>query len=147
MAEEIQENGQNDEQKEFLVSKIDELIEGIGPGYSQAFLEELINRLEKTVEHFHEEVSELINSLKAQHSDREAKLDQLLKEGGESTIIEAESDESPEQQPTAAELEMSDWEKRLEEKSATGGESPSKPAEDNSEEKKEKKGFFRRKKK
>tara|TARA_B100000315_G_scaffold136882_1_gene126134 strand:+ start:2222 stop:2662 length:441 start_codon:yes stop_codon:yes gene_type:complete len=146
MAEEIQENGQKDEQKEFLVSKIDELIEGIGSGYSQAFLEELINRLEKTVEHFHEEVSELINSLKAQHSDREAKLEQLLKGDGETTSVETEPGESPEQ-PTAAEREMSDWEKRLEEKVTATGESPSKPAEEKPKEKKEKKGFFRRKKK
>ena len=135
-----------DTQKQYLMAKINELTDGIAPGYGEAFLEELMGRLEKTVSEFNEEVSELLESLKIRSAERDEKLKEMMERGDDS---EAEpsavnSDES------AAESEMSDWEQRLESKAKdAGGETKSAPKgdEEEEEEKPKKKGFFSRKKK
>ena len=135
-----------DAQKKYLMAKINELTDGIAPGYGEAFLEELMGRLEKTVSEFNEEVSELLESLKVRSAQRDEKLKEMMERGDDS---EAEpsavnSDES------AAESEMSDWEQRLESKAKdAGGETKSAPKgdEEEEEEKPKKKGFFSRKKK
>ena len=135
-----------DNQKKYLMAKINELTDGIAPGYGENFLEELMGRLEKTVSEFNEEVSELIESLKVRSAKRDEKLKEMMERGDDS---EAEpsavnSDES------AAESEMSDWEQRLESKAKdAGGETKSAPKgdEEEEEEKPKKKGFFSRKKK
>lgn len=140
MAEE--QNTEIDAQKEFLMAKINEMTDGVAPGYGEAFLEQLMNRLEKTVSEFNDEVTALLDTLKSQSADRHQKLQELIEHGGEAPKQELESG------VTSAENEMSDWEKRLE----SGGDASSQkesPAEQEKEEKKEpkKKGFFRRKKK
>ena len=38
-----------DAQKQYLMAKINELTDGVAPGYGEAFVEELLGRLEKTV--------------------------------------------------------------------------------------------------
>ena len=59
-----------DAQKEFLMAKINELTDGVAPGYGEEFLEELMRRLEKTVVDFNEEVTSLIDMLKSQSRER-----------------------------------------------------------------------------
>lgn len=78
---ETQEQEQVDAQKQYLVAKISELTDGIGPGYSEALMEELVSRLEKTVAEFHDEVSELMESLKARAQERSEKLKTLMDQG------------------------------------------------------------------
>lgn len=132
-----------DAQKQYLIAKIDEMADGVAPGYGEAFLEELMGRLERTVSEFNEEVSELLETLKSRSAEREEKLKALLA-GGDDAPSESSEEVS------AAESEMSDWEKRLESK---GGTSPKEPetaaeqTEEPEEEEPEKKGFFKRRKK
>ena len=135
-----------DTQKQYLMAKINELTDGIAPGYGEAFLEELMGRLEKTVSEFNEEVSELLESLKIRSAERDEKLKEMM-EGGDDSAADPSAVNGD---VSAAESEMSDWEKRLESKSSTAsGETDDAPKNDEEEEveKPKKKGFFRRKKK
>ena len=135
-----------DNQKKYLMAKINELTDGIAPGYGEAFLEELMGRLEKTVSEFNEEVSELLESLKVRSAERDEKLKEMMESGDDST----DEPSAVNGDVSAAELEMSDWEKRLESKASdTGGETEAAPKSDEEEEevKPKKKGFFNRNKK
>ena len=134
-----------DTQKQYLMAKINELTDGIAPGYGEAFLEELMGRLEKTVSEFNEEVSELLESLKVRSAERDEKLKEMM-EGGDDSAADPSAVNGD---VSAAESEMSDWEKRLESKSsAAGGKTEAAPRSDEKEgEKPKKKGFFSRKKK
>ena len=135
-----------DTQKQYLMAKINELTDGIAPGYGEAFLEELMGRLEKTVSEFNEEVSELLESLKVRSAERDEKLKEMMERGDDS----AAEPSAVNGDVSAAESEMSDWEKRLESKASdAGGETETAPKGDKEEEeeKPKKKGFFGRKKK
>ncbi|MBH31601.1 MAG: hypothetical protein CMG71_06385 [Candidatus Marinimicrobia bacterium] len=141
MAEE--QNREIDAQKEFLMAKINEMTDGVAPGYGEAFLEELMNRLEKTVSEFNEEVTVLLESLQAQSAERHEKLQELIEQGGEAPMQE------PASGVTSAESEMSDWEKRLESSGdpAAWEENPVEESEGEEKEELKKKGFFGRRKK
>ena len=135
-----------DTQKQYLMAKINELTDGIAPGYGEAFLEELMGRLEKTVSEFNEEVSELLESLKVRSAERDEKLKEMMERGDDS----AAEPSAVNGDVSAAESEMSDWEKRLETKAGNAGvetEPAPKGDEEEEEEKPKKKGFFSRKKK
>ena len=135
-----------DTQKQYLMAKINELTDGIAPGYGEAVLEELMGRLEKTVSEFNEEVSELLESLKVRSAERDEKLKEIMESGDDS----AAEPSAVNGDVSAAESEMSDWEKRLEAKTSdAGGETEPAPKgdEEKEEEKPKKKGFFSRKKK
>ena len=141
MAEE--QNREIDAQKEFLMAKINEMTDGVAPGYGEAFLEELMNRLEKTVSEFNEEVTVLLESLQAQSAERHEKLQELIEQGGEAPMQE------PASGVTSAESEMSDCEKRLESSGdpAAWEENPVEESEGEEKEELKKKGFFGRRKK
>ena len=133
-----------DTQKQYLMAKINELTDGIAPGYGEAFLEELMGRLEKTVSEFNEEVSELLESLKVRSAERDEKLKEMM-EGVDDSAADPSAVNGD---VSAAESEMSDWEKRLESKATdAGSETEAAPKSDEEVEKPMKKGFFRRKKK
>ena len=134
-----------DTQKQYLMAKINELTDGIAPGYGEAFLEELMGRLEKTVSEFNEEVSELLESLKVRSAERDEKLKEIMESGDDS----AAEPSAVNGDVSAAESEVSDWEKRLESKASdAGGETePAPKGDEEEEEKPKKKGFFSRKKK
>ena len=135
-----------DAQKKYLMAKINELTDGIAPGYGETFLEELMGRLEKTVSEFNEEVSELLESLKVRSAERDEKLKEIMESGDDS----AAEPSAVNGDVSAAESEMSDWEKRLESKASDAGgetEPAAKGDKEEEEEKPKKKGFFSRKKK
>ena len=135
-----------DTQKQYLMAKINELTDGIAPGYGEAFLEELMGRLETTVSEFNEEVSELLESLKVRSAERDEKLKEMMERGDDS----AAEPSAVNGDVSAAESEMSDWEKRLESKTSDAGsetEPVPKGDEEEEEEKSKKKGFFSMKKK
>ena len=113
MAEE--QSNEVDAQKEFLMAKINELTDGVAPGYGEEFLEELMRRLEKTVFDFNEEVTLLLDMLKSQSIERNEKLNDLIEKGDQVIIESVKSEKS------SAETEMSDWEKRLESQSDSSG--------------------------
>ena len=135
-----------DSQKKYLMAKINELTDGIAPGYGETFLEELMGRLEKTVSEFNEEVSELLESLKVRSAERDEKLKEMMERGDDS----AAEPSAVNGDVAVAEAEMSDWQQRLESTAKdAGGETKSAPKgeEEEEEEKPKKKGFFSRKKK
>ena len=76
--EEIREDQNTDAHKQFILEKMDEMVEGLGPGYGEALMGELVGRMEKTVAHFHDEVSEMLESLKTSSEEREQKLKKLV---------------------------------------------------------------------
>ncbi|MCH7732661.1 MAG: hypothetical protein IIB44_09125 [Candidatus Marinimicrobia bacterium] len=139
MADELQDDEQIDFQKQFLFKKIDELVEGIGPGYGEALMEELISRMERTVALFHDEVAELLDTLKSRREERDARLKDLFEKGD----IEKEVEIS--EPLSSAEVEMSEYERKLEERAAKASikEGTSKKVD---EEKPKKRGFFSKKK-
>ena len=49
----------------FLKSQLNDLLDGINDTYGQELMEELLKRLEKTVEDYNEEVSRLMGKLKS----------------------------------------------------------------------------------
>jgi len=147
--EETREDQNTDAHKQFILEKMDEMVEGLGPEYGEALMEELIGRMEKTVSHFHDEVSEMLESLKSSSEEREQKLKKLIEAeaaGEEPSAAPAPAEESG-AEVSAAEQEMSEWEKRIEAKAAKGKVPSAKPEPVEKEEPKKRKGIFRKKKK
>ena len=101
------------EQREgYLQNKLDDLLDGINASYGQSLLDELMIRLEATIDDFNKEVDDLMDSLK-KSSDEKEKLLQQIKSG--------EVDSTQDDKPTAdgeeaskEKAELSEWEKRLE---------------------------------
>jgi len=138
--DEIKDEEQVDIQKKYLMAKINELIDGVGSDYGGTLMEELITRMERTVGHFHDEVTELLETLKSRAQERNDRLKSMISEQEIVTDIK----EAP---ISSAEQEMSDWEMRLEAKETEKEKSDkietAKPSKE--EEKPKKKGLFRRK--
>ncbi|MCH8012823.1 MAG: hypothetical protein IIA61_12885 [Candidatus Marinimicrobia bacterium] len=139
MTDELRDDEQIDAQKQFLFNKIDELVEGIGPGYGEALMEELILRMERTVALFHDEVAELLDTLKSRREVRDARLKDLFEKGDLEKEVETSEPLS------SAEVAMSEYERKLEERAAKASikEVKSKKVD---EEKPKIRGFFRKKK-
>ena len=128
------ENIELDPHKEYLKEKFDELIDMVGDGYGKPLQDELIRRLEKTVKNFHVEVTDLITTLKEQSKQREDKLKNLFQ--AEIKSIDAGT-------TSESQTELSDWEKKLEEREKSKkNSSPEKSKKTG----KKKKGMFGRKK-
>jgi peptidoglycan hydrolase CwlO-like protein len=156
--EEIREDQNTDAHKQFILEKMDEMVEGLGPGYGEALMGELVGRMEKTVAHFHDEVSEMLESLKTSSEEREQKLKKLVDAeaaGEEPSATPTAAEEAGAEDSSGEEQEMSEWEKRIEAKaeskddaSAKGDAPAAEPKSEKKEEpKKKKKGLFGRKKK
>lgn len=136
---------QQDPQKAYLSEQLNKISGEIGEGYGEPLLEELMNRLEKTVADFHEEVTEMLVNLKKQSIARQEKLKDRWtnKEDAPAASDAGASGADSADEPQA---ESSDWEKRIEDKEAKAG-GGKKEAKTEEEEKPKKKGFFGRKKK
>ena len=97
----------------YLQAKLDDLLDGINASYGQSLLNELMVRLETTIDDFNKEVDDLMDSLK-KSSDEKEKLMQQIKAG------ESEKSAKANQAPVGAEdandedRDLSEWEKRLE---------------------------------
>ena len=99
-----------EEREGYLNAKLDDLLDGINSSYGQSLLDELMVRLETTIDDFNKEVDDLMDSLK-KSSDEKEKLMQQIK---------ANEPDEP-QDPTSSsddtgteERDLSEWEKRLE---------------------------------
>ena len=99
-----------EEREGYLQSKLDDLLDGINASYGQALLDELMLRLESTVDDFNKEVDDLMGSLKKSSKEKE-KLIQKIK-AGESKKSESIPDDRTAEDDSPREL--SEWEKRLE---------------------------------
>ena len=101
------------EQREgYLQNKLDDLLDGINASYGQSLLDELMIRLEATIDDFNKEVDDLMDSLKKSSDEKEKLLQQ--KKSGELDNV-ATPDASPAGESASGEkTELSEWEKRLE---------------------------------
>jgi|TARA_B100001105_G_C22372846_1_gene435882 predicted nucleic acid-binding Zn-ribbon protein len=94
----------------YLNAKLDDLLDGINSSYGQSLLDELMVRLETTIDDFNKEVDDLMDSLK-KSSDEKEKLMMKIKanEPDELQDETASSDDT-----VTEERDLSEWEKRLE---------------------------------
>ena len=139
-----------DPQKKYLMDQFGSLMEQVGEGFGGPLQEELIRRLEQTIADFHQEVNEMLTTLKDTSEKRHAKLKEIwdnpdsVNNVSEETSNDEESSvpsEDKEEEPA----ELSDWEKRLEALDSSPKKTEVKKASEEKPEKK--KGFFGRKKK
>jgi len=134
-----------DPQKKYLMDQFGNLMEKVGDGFGGPLQEELIKRLEQTIADFHEEVSEMMASLKENAEKRHEKLKEIWNNPDAS--LEVANNQESQAGNSEPEGEMSEWERKLEEAGKLGdsGSSDSKP--EVKEEPPKKKGLFGRKKK
>ena len=95
----------------YLQAKLDDLLDGINASYGQSLLDELMVRLETTIDDFNKEVDDLMDVLK-KSSDEKEELMQKIKSGDIDN-----SDDHPSETNVSEEKDLSEWEKRLEGKS------------------------------
>lgn len=62
--------GNSDSRKSYLKDKLDDLLDGIHESYTSVLMDELISRLERTVNDFNLEVKELMSLLKEEPKKR-----------------------------------------------------------------------------
>jgi hypothetical protein len=101
------------EQREgYLQNKLDDLLDGINASYGQSLLDELMIRLEATIDDFNKEVDDLMDSLKKSSDEKEKILQQI--KSGEVENSKDEAPQSADNEPEDEKKELSEWEKRLE---------------------------------
>ena len=136
----IEDKPKVDPQKQYLIEQFGNLMEKVGEGYGGPLQEELIRRMEQTIDDFDEEVSEMLEHLR----DNSVKRHEKLKEIWENPEQGSGQDDNDVPGGSGASEDASDWEKRLE-GIADGKEENSKEAP--KEEAPKKKGLFGRSKK
>ena len=104
-----------DSRQNYLNEKLDNLLSGINSTYGQVLLDELIIRLQRTLEDFKEEFQGMMGDLK-DSSDRRNQIMHDLMEGKEASISENDSAPSSDDVSRLDTSEMSEWERRLEAK-------------------------------
>ena len=98
----------------YLNEKLDNLLSGMDNVYGQVLLDELIIRLQRTLEDFNEEIESIVGGLK-DSSERRNQIIHDLMEGNESVPVEDASDDQMSSDTSGLDTsEMSAWEKRLE---------------------------------
>ena len=138
-----------DPQKKYLMDQFGSLMDQVGDGFGGPLQEELIRRLEQTIADFHQEVSEMLTSLKDSSEKRHEKLKEIWENpdahiNSENLPNSSNKSEQPADKNQES-TELSDWEKRLEALDSKPKKEENKtPTE---EEPPKKKGFFGRKKK
>ena len=97
----------------YLNEKLDDLLEGINSSYGEELFNELVLRLERTINDFNEEISELTEAVKG-NSEKRAEIIHTLMEGSDSiSTTQNSQDDTIEGSNLDSEI-MSEWEKRLE---------------------------------
>ena len=102
-----------DSRQNYLNEKLDNLLSGINNTYGQALLDELVTRLQRTLDDFNEEVQGIVGNLK-DSSDRRNQIIHDLMEGKEAAQSENDSAPMSVDSSVPDTSEMSEWEKRLE---------------------------------
>ena len=84
---------QDDElQKSYIIEQFENILEKIGEGYGEPLQNELIRRMEKTIEEFNNEITSAFDQLKSREDERQKMYD-MIKEG---SIIENKNDKDAE---------------------------------------------------
>ena len=97
----------------YLNEKLDDLLEGINSSYGEELFNELVLRLERTINDFNEEISELTEAVKG-NSEKRAEIIHTLMEGSDSTATTQNSQDNLVEGSNLDSEIMSEWEKRLE---------------------------------
>ena len=97
----------------YLQAKLDDLLDGINASYGQSLLDELMVRLETTIDDFNKEVDDLMDSLK-KSSDEKEKLMQKIKSGESEKLPKDDKAAASSDDASDEDRELSEWEKRLE---------------------------------
>jgi len=97
----------------YLNEKLDDLLEGINSSYGEELFNELVLRLERTINDFNEEISELTEAVKG-NSEKRAEIIHTLMEGSDSTATTQNSQNNTVEGSNLDSEIMSEWEKRLE---------------------------------
>ena len=96
----------------YLNDKLDDLLDGINASYGEELFNELVKRLERTVNDFNDEISVLTEEVKG-NSEKRAEIIHTLMEGQDMAQTETTADEVQEISNLDSEI-LSEWEKRLE---------------------------------
>ena len=105
--------GKKEAREGYLQAKLDDLLDGINSSYGQSLLDELMSRLEATINDFNKEVDELMGSLKKSSEEKE-KLIEKIKAGEPPKVEGKSSDLAEEAEDREEKRDLSEWEKRLE---------------------------------
>ena len=97
----------------YLNEKLDDLLEGINSSYGEDLFNELVLRLERTINDFNEEISELTEAVKG-NSEKRAEIIHTLMEGSDSVLTTQNSQDNEGGGSNLDSEIMSEWEKRLE---------------------------------
>ena len=97
----------------YLNEKLDDLLEGINSSYGEELFNELVMRLDRTINDFNDEISQLTEAVKG-NSDKRAEIIHTLMEGNDSITNESNTQQGQEQSSNLDSEIMSEWEKRLE---------------------------------
>ena len=97
----------------YLNEKLDDLLEGTNSSYGEELFNELVLRLERTINDFNEEISELTEAVKG-NSEKRAEIIHTLMEGSDSTATTQNSQDNTVEGSNLDSEIMSEWEKRLE---------------------------------
>ena len=97
----------------YLNEKLDDLLEGINSSYGEDLFNELVLRLERTINDFNEEISELTEAVKG-NSEKRAEIIHTLMEGNDSIATTQNSQDNTVEGSNLDSEIMSEWEKRLE---------------------------------
>ena len=104
--------GKKEAREGYLQTKLDDLLDGINASYGQSLLDELMSRLEATIDDFNKEVDTLMNSLKKSSEEKENLIQQI--KAGKTPKPDAEGESTEDKPETDEDRELSEWEKRLE---------------------------------
>ena len=96
----------------YLNDKLDDLLDGINASYGEELFNELVTRLERTINDFNDEISVLTEEVKG-NSEKRAEIIHTLMEGQDMPQTETTADEVQETSNLDSEI-LSEWEKRLE---------------------------------
>ena len=97
----------------YLNDKLDDLLEGINASYGEELFNELVTRLDRTINDFNDEISVLTEAVKG-NSEKRADIIHTLMEGQETLQTDQNSEEGEESAGNLDSEIMSEWEKRLE---------------------------------
>ena len=104
--------GKKEAREGYLQTKLDDLLDGINASYGQSLLDELMSRLEATIDDFNKEVDTLMDSLKKSSEEKEKLIQQI--KAGKTPKPDAEGESTSEKPEIEEDRELSEWEKRLE---------------------------------
>ena len=97
----------------YLNDKLDDLLEGINASYGEELFNELVSRLDRTINDFNEEISLLTEAVKG-NSEKRAEIIHTLMEGQDLNNNATSTKNDGNVESDIDSEMMSEWEKRLE---------------------------------